>query len=116
MRGFKKGIPDIGDGLGRDGHTNRYHGTGLQQGDIIIQGSFQDQGPEPFVGKEKLNNDNPGQQPVDLQHDDRKWRDQGIAQCMLDDDLLYGNPLSTAVRMYWEVITSAMDARVMRAT
>ena len=28
----------------------------------------------------------------------------------------YGSPLSTAVRMYCVVITSAIDARVMRAT
>src|SRR5437870_725638 len=80
------GISHICQSLCHHSHAHSHHSTGFDQVNVLVEGCFQEEGTKTFVGKEELDHNDTREQPVDLQHNDRKGRHERIAQGMLEDD------------------------------
>ena len=82
----------------------------------LFAAALDQQPAEAAVVEQRLDDDDAGQQPRELQHDDGERRDQRVAERVLDARSPRKlRPFSRAVRIYCWVITSAIEARVMRA-
>ncbi len=57
-----------------------------QQVDVVVAGRLDQRPAEALVVEHRLDDDDAGQQPGELQHDDRERRDQRVAQRVLDHD------------------------------
>jgi hypothetical protein len=94
---------------------NRHDGYQPTSNSISLLPAAEPSPTDTFVVKQCLDDHNAIQQPWELQHDHRKGRDQGIAQRVFLTTFPKDTPFSRAVRMYCAVITSAIEARVIRA-
>jgi hypothetical protein len=83
--------------------------------DVVVARRLHQRPAEALVVEQRLDDHHAVQQPGELQHDHREGRDQRVAQRVAHHDLPKDTPFSRAVRMYCWVITSAIEARVMRA-
>ena len=72
----------------------------LDHGDILVERGFEHHAAEARIGEHRLDDDETGDEIIQLQQDDGERRDQRVAQRMLGDDVAgSGMPLSMAVRM-----------------
>ncbi len=81
----------------------------------LLEAALHQQPAEALVAEDGLDHDDAGQQPRELQHDHGERRDQRVPQGVLDDDRAETQALQPRGADILGVMTSAIEARVMRA-
>ena len=108
-------IPNIGNQLCDQNHQHRRNRTRQQQFNIVIAGRLNQCPAKALIVKQGFYNHYPGQQPWKLKHNYGKGRDKCIPQGMFQHDIVKADTFQTRGTYILGVITSAIEARVIRA-
>ena len=113
----EQGVADVGDELREHGHEHRDQRAGLDQVDVAEDGAVVEQLAE---ARDRRRTPRPRSRRTSSQLSCSTMTVNGAISALRSAwrmiTVVCGRPLSTAVRMYCEVITSAIEARVIRAT
>ena len=109
-------IGDVGQELRHHGDEDSDERCRLQDLNVAEHGSIEERAAKAGILEKYLDHDHLGQEPLSWRKISVTGTISAFLRACLRMTRRYGSPFRTAVRTYWEAMTSAIDARVILVT